>query len=81
MKIVFDAANSIEAYLVKGVLKMFEIEAFVYGEHLQSGAGELPMTGCVSVSVADEYYSQAKTLIKDWEDNKLVSDEWLIGSE
>jgi len=81
MKIVFDAANSIEAYLVKGVLKMFEIEAFVYGEHLQSGAGELPMTGCVSVSVADEYYSQAKTLIKDWEENKLVSDEWLIGSE
>jgi len=77
MKIVFDAANSLEAYLAKGLLNMYEIEAYVYGEHLQSGAGELPMTGCVSVSVADEHYLPAKALIKDWEANKLVSDEWL----
>ena len=77
MRIVFDATNSLEAHLAKGVLNMYEIEAYVYGEHLQSGAGELPITGCVSVSVADEHYLQAKALIKDWESNKLISDEWL----
>lgn len=77
MKIVFNAANSLEAHLAKGILNMYEIEAYVYGEHLQSGAGELPMTGCVSVCVADEDFLQAKALIKDWEANKLVSEDWL----
>lgn len=78
MKIVFNAANSLEAHLVKGLLKLYEITAYVYGEHLQSGAGELPMTGCVNLSVTDEDYLEARTLIKDWEANKLVSEDWLI---
>ena len=81
MKIVFNAANSHEAYLAKGLLNLYEIEAYVYGEHLQSGAGELPMMGCVSVSVADGYYLQAKLLIKNWETNQLVSDDWYNEAE
>lgn len=76
MKIAFDAANSLQAHMIKGVLNMYGIEAYVQGEHLQSGAGELPISGCVKVTVDNEDYLQARKLIKDWEANKLVPDEW-----
>ncbi len=76
MKIAFDAANSLQAYMIKGVLNMYGIEAYVQGEHLQSGAGELPISGCVKVTVDNDDYLQARKLIKDWEANKLIPDEW-----
>ena len=62
--------------MIKGVLNMYGIEAFVQGEHLQSGAGELPISGCVKVSVDNDDYLKLRALIKDWEANKLVPDEW-----
>ena len=76
MKIVFDAANSLQAHMIKGVLNMYGIEAFIQGEHLQSGAGELPISGCVKVSVNNDDYLKSRALIKDWEANKLAPDEW-----
>lgn len=76
MRIVFDAANSLQAHMIKGVLNMFGIEAFVQGEHLQSGAGELPISGCVKVSVENDDYLKSRDVIKDWEANKLVPDGW-----
>ena len=77
MKIVYDASNSLDAHLVKGVLKTYEIEAYVQGEHLHSGAGELAMTGFVNVTVADDDFVRAKAFIKDWESNQLVNEDWL----
>ena len=71
MKIVFDASNSLQAHLIKGVLNMHEIEAFIQGEYLQGGTGELPMTGLIKVCVADDDYIQAQTLIDAWEANKF----------
>lgn len=76
MKIVFDAANSLQAHLIKGVLNMYGIEAFVQGEHLQSAAGELPLLGCVNVSVENDDYFKSREIITDWEANKLEPEGW-----
>lgn len=76
MRIVFDAANSLQAHMIKGVLDIYGIKAFVQGEHLQSAAGELPISGCVNVSVENDDYIKSREIIKDWEANKLVPEEW-----
>ena len=76
MKIVFEASNSLEAHIIRGVLNMYEIEAYIQGEYLHGGAGELPMTGFVKVSTSNEDYLRAKDLISDWQANKLMPTEW-----
>jgi antitoxin component YwqK of YwqJK toxin-antitoxin module len=71
MKIAYSAANSIEAHMVKNMLEQQEIPAYVQGEHLQSGAGELPMGGLVKVSVDNTNYYKAKEIIKNWESTEI----------
>lgn len=53
MRIVYRAENIIDANLVKGALAAEGIPAFVNGEHLTGGIGQLPAFGLVSVMVAD----------------------------
>jgi hypothetical protein len=43
------------------------LRAHIQGEHLQSGAGELPLGGLVAVAVADEDATAALKLIREWE--------------
>ena len=54
MKIIYRAENIIDANLIKGLLEHEGIQAFVGGSYLQGGVGELPASGLVNVSVADE---------------------------
>jgi len=67
MKIVYNAANSLEAHMIRGVLEQQDIPAYVQGEHLQSGVGEIPTIGLVKVNVDDENYQSAKKIIQNWE--------------
>lgn len=67
MKIVYHATNSLEAHIIRGLLEQQNIPAYVHGEHLQSGAGEIPPTGLVKVNVNDEDYDSAKKFILDWD--------------
>ena len=67
MKRIYEAANSIEAHMIVHLLTEAGMEAHVQGEHLQSGAGELPLGGLVGVTVADEDVVPARRLIKEWE--------------
>lgn len=53
MRIVYRAENLIDANLVKGALAAEGIPAFVSGEHLTGGIGQLPAFDLVSVMVAD----------------------------
>ena len=70
MIIVYSAANNLEAHMIKGVLEQQEIPAYIQGEHLQSGAGELPaMSGLVKISVDNINRDAARKIIKDWEAN------------
>ena len=67
MKRVYQAANSVEAHMVVHMLEQAGVGAHVQGEHLQSGAGELPVGNLVAVAVADEDVSKAREVIREWE--------------
>ena len=68
MEIIYSAANNLEAHMIKGVLEQQEIPAYIQGEHLQSGIGELPaISGFVKISVDNVNVPAARKIIKDWE--------------
>ena len=67
MTIVYDAYNSLDAHVVKNLLENEGITAFIQGEHLQGGVGELAATGFVKVSVNDADAGKARELIAAWE--------------
>ncbi|MBB5209470.1 DUF2007 domain-containing protein [Chiayiivirga flava] len=68
MRVVYEAENIIDAHLVKGLLEQAGIVAFVLGEHLSGGIGELPTMGMVSVGVADSDAEGAAAALQDWRD-------------
>lgn len=72
MKIVYNATNSLEAHMIRGLLEQQDIPAYVHGEHLQSGVGEIPTIGLVKVNVDDENYQAAKKIIQNWEKAESV---------
>ena len=53
MKIVYRAENIIDANLVKAALADAGIQAFVSGEYLTGGVGQLPALDLVTVMVAE----------------------------
>ncbi len=63
MHIVYDAANLIDAHLVRHALEQAGIPAFVRGEALVGGIGELPPIGLVSVAVPDSASAQARDIV------------------
>jgi hypothetical protein len=67
MQRVYQAANNVEAHMVVHMLDQAGVQAHVQGEHLQSGAGELPLGNLVAVAVADEDVPKAREIIRDWE--------------
>jgi hypothetical protein len=67
MKIVFHAANALEAHMVQDLLAMQGVESTIQGEHLQGGAGELPALGLVKVSVEEADAARAQQIIAEWE--------------
>ncbi len=60
MQIIYRAANIIDANLVKAALEQAGILAFVNGEYLTGGVGQLPMSDLVSVMVADPDVERAR---------------------
>lgn len=66
MKSVFNATNSIEAHLIKGMLQSEGIESQILGEFLSGGIGELPPAGLIRVAVHQEDELKAKQIIDDW---------------
>lgn len=69
MKIVYKAANIIEAHLVSGMLQANGLQAFVSGHYLQGGVGELAPAGFANVSVADQDVVQAIEVVTEYEQN------------
>lgn len=62
MQIVYRAQHLIDAHLAKHALEDAGITAFVFGEALLGGAGELPF-GVVQVCVADELLEKAQEVL------------------
>jgi len=66
-KIVYEAANSLEAHILQGVLEQQGIPSEIFGEYLQGGVGELPAAGLVKIVVDEENYLAARQAIAQWE--------------
>lgn len=67
MRRIYEAANNLEAHMIVHLLDQAGVTAHIQGEHLQSGAGELPLGGLVAIAVADEDAQAALKVIKEWE--------------
>ena len=74
MMVVYHASNSIEAYLIKNLLEQQEIAAYVFGDYLQGGVGEIPAIGLVTVNVSDSDYTRAKEIVDEWDASVIVDD-------
>ncbi len=69
---IYNASNSIEAYLIKNLLEQQEIAAYVFGDYLQGGVGEIPAIGLVTVNVSDSDYTKAKEIVAEWDANTVI---------
>ena len=67
MKVIYQAENAIDANLLKGLLEQDGIMAFVSGEYLQGGVGELPMGGLITVSVTETELEAAMRIVADFQ--------------
>ncbi|GAA5218349.1 DUF2007 domain-containing protein [Corallincola platygyrae] len=75
MKLLYEAANGIEANLLKGMLATEGIEVTLKGEQLLGAVGELPMSvQQVSLWVDSGWYSAARRLLESYE--RKQSAQW-----
>lgn len=65
MQVAYRADNLFDAHLVKHALEDAGIPAFVFGEALLGGAGELPLFGVLRVCVPDPLLPQAQDLVAE----------------
>jgi hypothetical protein len=67
MQPLYQAADRIEAQLLRDLLEHHRIEAQVFGDYLAGAAGELPADITPSVWVIDERdLTRAQALLSDW---------------
>lgn len=59
MRIVYRAESIIDAHLVKGALEQAGIPAYVAGEYLTGGIGQLPARDLIAVMVPDSLVAAA----------------------
>lgn len=67
MRIVYRAENLIDAHLVKDALEREEIPAFIAGEYLTGGVGQLPARDYVAVLVPESSIDVAERIVRDVE--------------
>ena len=73
MKSIYQAAHVTDAYMVRSLLAQAGIDAWIRGEHLQGGLGELPVGGQITVCVAEVDAERARRIVIDWD--QLVPDD------
>ena len=64
VRVVYEAGHLIDAYLVRHALEAADIPAFVRGEALLGGIGELPSCGLLSVCVPRAHWPQARSIVE-----------------
>ncbi len=63
MRVVYEAANVIDAHLVRQALEHAGVPAWVRGEALTGGMGELGVFGLVAVMVPDDCAITAREVV------------------
>lgn len=75
MKIVYRAADILEAHIVSGMLAARGIQAYVGGHYLQGAIGDLPPLGFANVSVANDDFDAAMTVIGEYKQEENAAQE------
>jgi Putative prokaryotic signal transducing protein len=65
MRTVYHAEGIVDAHLVKDALENAGIPAFINGEHLIGGVGQLPARDFLAVSVPDIFVEDAGRVVRD----------------
>lgn len=72
MVIIYNARDTTEAHIIRGMLEAHGIEAYVNGYYLQGGIGELAAHDFASVSVTENDADHAQKLVKEYDSGTLV---------
>ncbi len=64
MRVAYEAAHAIDAHLVRHALEAAGIPAFIRGEALLGGLGELGIFGLVAVCVPDPCWPEARAVVE-----------------
>lgn len=67
MRIAYRAENLFDAHLVKDALERAEIPAFIGGEYLMGGVGQLPARDYMTVLVPESSLSAAEGIVREIE--------------
>jgi putative signal transducing protein len=65
MRIIYRAQNLIDAHLVKDALESADIPAFIAGEYLTGGVGQLPALDYVAVLVPASSVEAAEPIVRE----------------
>lgn len=70
---IYEAENLIDAQLALDELRAGGLDAHMKGQHLVGGAGELPLSGVVSLWItAPQHEQRARDLIAEYEAGKKL---------
>ena len=64
MRVVYEAAHVIDAHLVRHALEAAGLPAFIRGEALLGGLGELGVFGLVAVCVPEACWPEARAVVE-----------------
>ena len=65
MRIIYRAQNLIDAHLVKDALESADVPAFISGEYLTGGVGQLPAMDYVAVLVPESSLEVAEPVVRE----------------
>ena len=68
---IYNARDITEAQIIKGMLEVYGIEAYVGGQYLQGGVGDLAVMDFSTISVVDEDADKARELVGKYERDEL----------
>ncbi len=65
MRIIYRAQSLIDAHLVKDALENADVPAFIAGEYLTGGVGQLPALDYVAVLVPESSVEMAASIVRE----------------
>ena len=67
MKLLYQAANTVEAHMLLHLLEQEHLTARIDGEYLQGGIGDLPAFGLIRIMVAEDDFARANAIVTQWD--------------
>ena len=71
MKEIYKAKDVTEAHIIRGMLEAYNISAYVGGQYLQGGVGDLATMDFATISVDEEDADKARELLEKYERDEL----------